>query len=475
MKKMAMVIVLSTCLLSLLLAAGVTQAKDLDKQAELIASCQKIQQYLKLPPGTSTEQRTLVALNIAVAQLQPQDEAIDLSGVLRQASSFTIYLVQSDTFYLWETDHWEGNHRSTYTYSGIRTTSEVEQDWDGDSWVNATQTLMTYNGDGTQNTITQQEWQTDHWENSSLVTFGYSDGMTATMLMQTWSGTAWVNYSRSTMSYSGGNLASTINEMWQTSAWVNSSKALYTYSGGHLSEWIMQNWVSSAWVNSVRNTMSYNGSGWETQSIMYTWQGDAWVTVSKYDYSYDGSGNEILSLYSMAAGPTWTPMEADTSKWSGGKNTEIVHNHMVPPSVTRSQFTYDGNGNKTVDLGQDWSGSEWVNSDRAVYVYQAALAVEVDNGRVPSVFKLSQNYPNPFNPITEIRYSLHRPSQVNITVFNVLGQEVKTLESGIQSAGTYETTWDGTNQAGQEVASGIYFYRIKAGENIETRKMVLLK
>ncbi|MCX6831104.1 MAG: dockerin type I repeat-containing protein, partial [candidate division Zixibacteria bacterium] len=114
---------------------------------------------------------------------------------------------------------------------------------------------------------------------------------------------------------------------------------------------------------------------WETQSMMYNWQGSVWVNSSKYDYTYDGSGNEILDVFSLAAGPSWIAMEADTSKWSGGKNTEIVHNHMIPPSVTRTQFTYDGNGNMTVDLGQNWSGSAWVNSDRAVYVYQAALAV----------------------------------------------------------------------------------------------------
>jgi len=476
MKKTVTAICAATCLMISLLAISSAQAVDSAKQAELLASCQKIQQYLTLPPETSAEQRALVALNIAVAQLQPLDGTIDLAEVLRRASLSPTYVVQSDTFYLWQTDHWEGNHRSTYTYSGIRISSAVEQTWDSDSakWLNANQTLTYYKVDGTQDSVKQQEWSTDHWVNTSLTTFTYSGGMTATMLMQTWSGTAWVDYSRSTLTYSGGYLATIVTEMYVSSAWVNAAKTLYTYSGGNLTEWIMQSWVSSDWVNSMRSTMTYNGSGDETQSIMYSWQGGAWVTTSKYDYSYDGSGNEILSLYSIAAGPSWTPMEADTSKWSGGKNTEIVHNHLLPPSVFRSQFTYDGNGNNTVELGQDWSGSEWVNSDRAVYVYQA-LAVEVDNGRMPSVFELSQNYPNPFNPTTVIRYSLSRRSSVEIRVFNVLGQEVKTLENGLQSPGVYETTWDGTNRTGEKVASGIYFYRIKAGENVETRKMLLLK
>jgi hypothetical protein len=474
MKKTSMVIGLMFCLLSLLLAADVAQARDLAKQSELLASCQKIHQGLTLPAETSAEQRTLVALSIAIGQSQPLDGSVDVAQVLRKASAFPSYGVQSDTFYLWSIDHWEGNHRSTNTYSGARITSEVEQDWDGASWVNASKTLTTYNVDGTANTATTQEWQTDHWENVSLMTFGYSGGMTVTMLVQTWSGSAWVNSSRSTLTYSGGHLATTVTETWVSSAWVNAAKSLYTYTGSNLTEWIMQSWVSSAWVNSMRSTMTYNGSGDETQSIMYLWQGGVWAASSKYDYSYDGSGDEILSVYSMATGPTWLAMEADTSKWSSGKNTEIVHNHLVPPSVFRSQFTYDSNGNRTIDLGQDWSGSAWVNSDRAVYVYQV-LAVEVDNGRIPSVFELSQNYPNPFNPLTVIRYSLSRRSPVEITVFNLLGQEVKTLENSLQSAGVYETTWDGTNRTGEKVASGIYFYRIKAGDNVQTRKMLLLK
>jgi hypothetical protein len=474
MRRTAIVISLLVCWIAMLLGTSPAVASSATTQDELLASCQKIQRSLTLPSATSAEQSALVALSIAIAQSQPLDASVDVAEVLRKASAFTTYGVQSDTFYLWETDHWEGNHRSTNTYSGARITSDVEQDWDGASWVNASKTLTTYNGDGTLNTTTQQEWQTSQWVNTYMTTVGYSGGTMTTMLMQSWSGTAWVNSSRSTVTYSGGKLATSITENWVSSAWVNVAKALYTYTGSDLTEWIMQSWVSSAWVNSIRSIMTYNGSGDEIQSIMYSWQASAWVTTSKYDYTYDGSGNEILSVYSMAAGPSWVPMEADTSKWSSGKNTEIVHNHLVPPSVFRSQFTYDGNGNRTIDLGQDWSGSEWVNTDRAVYVYQT-LAVEVDNGRIPSVFELSQNYPNPFNPITAIRYSLRRPSQVNITVFNLLGQEVKILENGFQSPGAYETTWDGTNRTGEQVASGIYFYRIKAGDNVETRKMLLLK
>ena len=93
----------------------------------------------------------------------------------------------------------------------------------------------------------------------------------------------------------------------------------------------------------------------------------------------------------------------------------------------------------------------------------------------PSGYDLAQNYPNPFNPATAVDYSLPVRSNVNITVFNLLGQKVKTLIDENKPAGRYTVNWNGRNSGGQPVASGIYFYKIKAGEFALTRKMVLIK
>lgn len=94
---------------------------------------------------------------------------------------------------------------------------------------------------------------------------------------------------------------------------------------------------------------------------------------------------------------------------------------------------------------------------------------------VPAAFEVSQNYPNPFNPRTEIRYSIPRKGKVEIIVYNLLGQKVKTLVSRIKKAGSYRTVWDGTNATGQAVASGVYMYRVTNGKNKVTRKMILLR
>jgi hypothetical protein len=363
---------LLACLL-LLLTASATRAKDLGKPPELSSLCQRIYKYLPLSLETPAEQRAQLALSIAIAQSESVDVSNDLVEVLRHMNKLTTYLVMSDTFYLWDTDHWVGDHRSTYTYSGSSLTSEVEQTWNGASWENTTRTLISYNGEGTRNTVTEQYWVTDNWENLNLITFGYSGGLMDTVLVRAWSGSAWVNYSRTTVTYSGAYLATTIIELWQTGAWINFSRSSYTFSGGNLTAWIVQSWASVAWIYTARTTYTYDGNGWMTEDILYRWQGSLWVTDSKHHHSYDGLGNEILDLSSNWTGASWVAVEADTLKWSGGRNTEIVYNQISSGSVFREQFTYDVNGNKTIELGQDWSGSEWVNSDQAVYVFQAVF------------------------------------------------------------------------------------------------------
>ena len=88
---------------------------------------------------------------------------------------------------------------------------------------------------------------------------------------------------------------------------------------------------------------------------------------------------------------------------------------------------------------------------------------------------MSQNYPNPFNPITAIKYTLAQSEKVELSVYNVLGQKVKTLVNKKQNAGLHIATWDGTNEQGVRLASGIYFYKLKTPNFTRTMKMIMLK
>jgi hypothetical protein len=89
--------------------------------------------------------------------------------------------------------------------------------------------------------------------------------------------------------------------------------------------------------------------------------------------------------------------------------------------------------------------------------------------------ELAQNYPNPFNPQTALAFSLAKGADVDFRVYDVRGAVVKTLVNGHRNAGVHRVVWDGHNQQGNRVASGVYFYKLVAGSFVDTKKMVLLK
>ena len=102
-------------------------------------------------------------------------------------------------------------------------------------------------------------------------------------------------------------------------------------------------------------------------------------------------------------------------------------------------------------------------------------AAKTLSGEIPETYGLAQNYPNPFNPTTTINYTLPQAQFVALDVFNINGQKVKTLVNDIMSAGEHQVEWDATNDAGSTVASGVYLYKLTAGDFTETKKMSFLK
>jgi hypothetical protein len=131
------------------------------------------------------------------------------------------------------------------------------------------------------------------------------------------------------------------------------------------------------------------------------------------------------------------------------------------------------------------SGSDPVKAelshDRTVAVDRNALKMPLEinlaglSDLIPRAYALHQSYPNPFNATTIIKYDLPRPSDAKITIYNILGQTVKTLVNEKMPAGYHEAIWDARNYQGKTVASGVYLYRLEAGEFVANKKMLLLK
>ena len=118
----------------------------------------------------------------------------------------------------------------------------------------------------------------------------------------------------------------------------------------------------------------------------------------------------------------------------------------------------------------------------AILNIDTTTSVQQEIEQIPYIFELNQNYPNPFNPTTTIPFTVygsqfivHSPVRTSLVIYNILGQKVRTLVNGEKLPGNYQVVWEGKDQKGNEVSSGIYFYQLKAGNYKEIKKMSLLR
>ena len=124
--------------------------------------------------------------------------------------------------------------------------------------------------------------------------------------------------------------------------------------------------------------------------------------------------------------------------------------------------------------GMDQEGS-WGYGSNVAGVNVDAISTEVLSGDAPLVTSLGRNAPNPFNPATTISFTLAERAPVELSIHDISGRLVKTLVRDIRDAGDHQATWDGTNDRGREVSSGIYLYRMNTAGMTDTKKLVLLR
>jgi hypothetical protein len=170
------------------------------------------------------------------------------------------------------------------------------------------------------------------------------------------------------------------------------------------------------------------------------------------------------------------PDEAETSNLTGLPLTIVTRSNQS--GITVGILDHTG-------INAIPSGNRYLISLPGKFTIAGGLAVDTNNREyslrvgssvpIPAEFALHQNYPNPFNPTTRIDFSLPVEGHVLLEVFNILGQRVVTLINGNLEAGSHEVIWDGTDTQGNPVASGVYFYRIKTDNHVDSRRMILLK
>jgi len=162
--------------------------------------------------------------------------------------------------------------------------------------------------------------------------------------------------------------------------------------------------------------------------------------------------------------------------------SEYLFEHRADDGRLRISFASAGSptsGGGMVELifaqiGSDASLHDAVKLDR-VMLNEGAVPAQILEVTLPTSYALSRNYPNPFNPETSLRYELPKGDVVRISIYSSSGQLVRMLEDGYRAAGTYVVGWDGTDDRGFAVASGVYLCRMEAGSFAAVRKVLLMK
>lgn len=135
---------------------------------------------------------------------------------------------------------------------------------------------------------------------------------------------------------------------------------------------------------------------------------------------------------------------------------------------------YTSSGSYSSSPSYDASGNPVASTTNLTASPESPMVVN-QKSIEPTSYSLEQNYPNPFNPTTEIAFNLAQTERVNISIFNILGQRVATVLDGEMGAGAHVVTWNGRNQNGEVLPSGVYFYRLSTGNFSAVKKMLLLK
>jgi hypothetical protein len=178
----------------------------------------------------------------------------------------------------------------------------------------------------------------------------------------------------------------------------------------------------------------------------------------------------VFGLIAMATDPN-TPDLARGSGTIAYLKFEVTDNSIDQFTITDTEM--ERPSHRLMLVSHDWSSGKpevvWEEPGFEETVYMTGV------GPTPRTYALHQNYPNPFNAGTVISFDLEKSSDWTLKVYNLLGQTVRTFRSDGAEVGTVNVTWNGTDNNGRHVASGVYFYRVQAGTFTDTKKMTLLK
>ena len=371
----------------------------------------------------------------------------------------------------WFISSWENDAKWFFFYDqNYLLVEELNLDWQNSNWENSSKTIYTYNLNNILVEMLLQYWWNSNWENSRKGTYTYdiNNNNLIEVLVKRWDNSNWENYERSTYYHMPAGSEQTEHKR------SNVNKAIEDFQTTE------DNLVISS-LEKADQTLSLTGVQVLIDSVLHTSDSDLEFTISHNGvsetiiYQAGGSGDNFIGTKLTDDGID--SISNGIAPFSGNYKPENLLSPFAgtDPTGTWTLSIYDGVAGNTGTL-QAWG---------IVLIYSAAVGVDDELNVNPERFHLSQNYPNPFNPITKIRFTIPQDLRgetrdVTFKVYDVLGNEVATLMNEEKSAGDYEVEFNvsllsGSVSAEGGYASGVYFYQLKAGSFIQTKKMLLIK
>jgi hypothetical protein len=392
----------------------------------------------------------------------------------------------------WSIGQWVTSSRYTFTYDadGNRLSWSYEARLSGPlAFVD--RGTSTYDANGRETSYVYEKWSTGHWVNDGRSTYTYdSSGNILSWLTAGWLNGQWVDSFRHTYTYDvNRNMLIDSWEEWENDQYVDIGRYTYTYdvNGNRLTE-LHEHWSNDQWVNSNRRTYTYDVNGNRLTELSEQWSIGQWVNAFRFTWSYDEKGNILAEWRASWSDEQWVGY----LRWTYTYNIDgrmLTENRVGSGDNSLFTYTYDDAGNLTTmwhySFGRpadaegrqafymtDSAGNSfWYSGYNFTFIFKIIVTgLAFHNGNVPAMKSLLQNYPNPFNPSTTIRYGLPNRSQVTLSVFNTLGQQVAQLVNGDMEAGYHEVKFEGNG-----LSSGVYFYRLRAGDFLDSKRFLLLR
>lgn len=396
---------------------------------------------------------------------------------------------------VWSEDinDWENSERYTYEYNPAKSTLSSAPGlnkttlWGWDSQQNVWSCTYywdyVWNDDGTQQSWTQYD-ANDAPLYMNEYTGPFYNGYVTSETYYSYTGGAWSLHTLTERTFNSYGFPTQTDYTYNNPE-TPSSRTTTEYDPTY-TQWgcpQTRTWYTNTngWVQLWEERCTYGQSSCVNDPVPYIiWDRYRCNQTQEDLYSYDATTDTwvfyIYNVYSIDSGTCLTTMQTGYNP-SGDAMGRYYFWYWTPSGgFPKTSTAYDNSESRLTRFESElYIDTEWEKSQRIWYSYEGIQMDTEDNSIIHTIFELKQNFPNPFNPSTSIIYNVSEESLVNIIIYDLMGNEIKTLLNDFKPVGQYQVNWDGRDNAGQLVSGGIYFYKLQVEDFIQTRKMVLLK